>query len=150
MENKDQDKEIINPEVIEQNDDMSSIINDKAEGSSKVNTTDEDGSFKATYDKAAAAVALSYHEGDESPFVSALGYESRAQAIIDMAKELGIYVHKDPALFDQLKNLKEGANVPPELFEIISTILAFSYYLQGKTPASYTRKDGSKAINTEA
>ena len=106
MENKDQDKEIINPEVIEQNDDMSSIINDEAEGSSKVNTTDEDGSFKATYDKAAAAVALSYHEGDESPFVSALGYESRAQAIIDMGLEALEAEIKDCGLFrNKAKNI---------------------------------------------
>ena len=49
-----------------------------------------------------------------------------------------------------IKALEEGEEVPKELFEIIATILAFSYYLQGKTPSSYTREDGSRAINTEA
>lgn len=115
-----------------------------------INATDEDLSFKASYEKASAAVAISYNEEKKSPFVSALGYESRAQAIIDMAKELGVYVHKDPVLLNELKALKEGEQVPEQLFQIIAEILAFSYLLQGKTPESYIRADGTKAINTKA
>lgn len=115
-----------------------------------INATDEDLSFKASYEKASAAVAISYNEEKKSPFVSALGYESRAQAIIDMAKELGVYIHKDPVLLNELKALKEGEQVPEQLFQIIAEILAFSYLLQGKTPESYVRADGTKAINTKA
>lgn len=115
-----------------------------------IKATDEDLSFKASYEKASAAVAISYNEEKKSPFVSALGYESRAQAIIDMAKELGVYVHKDPVLLNELKALKEGEQVPEQLFQIIAEILAFSYLLQGKTPESYVRADGTKAINTKA
>lgn len=115
-----------------------------------INATDEDLSFKASYEKASAAVAISYNEEKKSPFVSALGYESRAQAIIDMAKELGVYIHKDPVLLNELKALKEGEQVPEQLFQIIAEILAFSYLMQGKTPESYIRADGTKAINTKA
>lgn len=115
-----------------------------------INATDEDLSFKASYEKASAAVAISYNEEKKSPFVSALGYESRAQAVIDMAKELGVYIHKDPVLLNELKALKEGEQVPEQLFQIIAEILAFSYLLQGKTPESYVRADGTKAINTKA
>lgn len=115
-----------------------------------IKATDEDLSFKASYEKASAAVAISYNEEKKSPFVSALGYESRAQAIIGMAKELGVYVHKDPVLLNELKALKEGEQVPEQLFQIIAEILAFSYLLQGKTPESYVRADGTKAINTKA
>lgn len=115
-----------------------------------IKATDKDLSFKASYEKASAAVAISYNEEKKSPFVSALGYESRAQAIIDMAKELGVYVHKDPVLLNELKALKEGEQVPEQLFQIIAEILAFSYLLQGKTPESYVRADGTKAINTKA
>lgn len=115
-----------------------------------INATDEDLSFKASYEKASAAVAISYNEEKKSPFVSALGYESRAQAIIDMAKELGVYIHKDPVLLNELKALKKGEQVPEQLFQIIAEILAFSYLLQGKTPESYLRADGTKAINTKA
>lgn len=115
-----------------------------------INATDEDLSFKASYEKASAAVAISYNEEKKSPFVSALGYESRAQAIIDMAKELGVYIHKDPVLLNELKALKEGEQIPEQLFQIIAEILAFSYLLQGKTPESYVRADETKAINTKA
>ena len=115
-----------------------------------INATDEDLSFKASYEKASAAVAISYNEEKKSPFVSALGYEPRAQAIIDMAKELGVYIHKDPVLLNELKALKEGEQVPEQLFQIIAEILAFSYLMQGKTPESYIRTDGTKAINTKA
>ena len=73
--------------------------------------------------------------------------DPQAQAIVDMAKELGIYIHRDPQLLNELKRLREGEQVPPELFTIIATILSFSYILQGKTPSSYTRPDGSRAIN---
>ena len=115
-----------------------------------IKATDEDLSFKASYEKASAAVAISYNEEKKSPFVSALGYESRAQAIIDLAKELGVYVHKDPVLLNELKALMEGEQVPEQLFQIIAEILAFSFLLQGKTPESYVRADGTKAINTKA
>ena len=125
-------------------------IKTEKEFHTRINATDEDLSFKQTYEKASSAIALSYDEEKKSPFVSALGYEERAEAIIEMAKELGLYVHKDPALFNQLKNLKEGEEIPKELFTIIATILSFSYILQGKTPEKYTRADGSTALNTKA
>ena len=115
-----------------------------------IHATDEDLSFKQSYAKASEAVAISYDEDKKSPFIAALGNESRAQAIIDMAKELGVYVHKDPTLLNELKHQKEAEGVPKELYSIIAEILAFSYYLQGKTPSSYTRPDGSRAINTDA
>ena len=144
MANQIDDDEITQTEVINPQ-------NEEAQENPAIDATDEDLSFKKSYESASAAIALSYDtEQKENPFVSALGYESRAQAIIDMARELGIYVHKDPALLNQMKNLKEGEEVPKELFTIIATILSFSYYLQGKTPETYKRKDGSTAVNTDA
>src|SRR5574344_211890 len=144
MANQIDDDEITQTEVIKPK-------NEEAQENPSIDATDEDLSFKKSYESASAAIALSYDtEQKENPFVSALGYESRAQAIIDMARELGIYVHKDPALLNQMKNLKEGEEVPKELFTIIATILSFSYYLQGKTPETYKRKDGSTAVNTDA
>ncbi len=144
MANQIDDDEITQTEVINPQ-------NEEAQENPSIDATDEDLSFKKSYESASAAIALSYDtEQKENPFVSALGYESRAQAIIDMARELGIYVHKDPALLNQMKNLKEGEEVPKELFTIIATILSFSYYLQGKTPETYKRKDGSTAVNTDA
>ncbi len=97
------------------------------------------------------AAALSYDEGkDAAPTLSAKGSGQRAQDIVKMAQELGIYVHQDQTLLNELKRLQEGEEVPPQLFGIIATILSFSYLLQGKTPENWTRPDGSRAINTKA
>ncbi|MCR5536202.1 MAG: EscU/YscU/HrcU family type III secretion system export apparatus switch protein [Succinivibrio sp.] len=101
-------------------------------------------------DKPTEAVGLSYHESDLAPIVASVGKGERAEAIVEMARELGIYIHRDPMLLNQLKQLKEGEQVPEELFTIIATILSFSYILQGKTPGIYRRADGSKAVNLKA
>jgi len=116
----------------------------------KIDATDEDLSFKQEYEKASEAVAISYDAKRHSPFISALGNDERAEAIVEMAKELGLYVHKDPALLNQLKGLKEGEEIPKELYTVIAIIMSFSYYLQGKTPEVYKRQDGSTAVNTNA
>lgn len=96
------------------------------------------------------AVGISYEEGAEAPKISAIGSGDRARAIVDMAKELGIYIHRDPVLLNELQRLQEGDEVPAELFEAIAIILSFSYILQGKTPENWTRPDGSRAINIKA
>ena len=97
------------------------------------------------------AVGISYDEDKRTtPVISSKCEGAMADAIVDMAKELGIYVHQDQQLLNQLKCLKEGEEIPRELFEVIAQILAFSYMLQGKTPQAYTRPDGSRAININA
>ena len=97
------------------------------------------------------AAALSYDEKhDAAPLLAAKGSGQRAQDIIEMAQELGIYVHQDEQLLNELKRLKVGQEVPPQLFGIIATILSFSYLLQGRTPEGWTRPDGTRAINTKA
>lgn len=97
------------------------------------------------------AAALSYDENSgKAPILAAKGSGSRAGEITEMAKELGIYIHQDEQLLNELQRLREGEEVPQQLFGIIATILAFSYVLQGKTPEGWPRPDGSRAINTKA
>ncbi len=113
---------------------------------------EEDDSFDFVFpkDRPSEAVSISYDEGELAPVIAAIGKGERAEAIVEMAKELGIYIHRDPVLLNQLKQLKEGEQVPEELFTIIATILSFSYILQGKTPGIYKRADGSQAVNLKA
>lgn len=97
------------------------------------------------------AVGISYESGkDTTPYISSKGSGERAQAIVDMANELGLYVHRDEGLLNQLLALREGEEVPQQLYGIIATVLAFSYMLQGRTPDKWKRPDGSTAINTKA
>ena len=104
------------------------------------------------YKNVTEAVALSYDEDNpkSAPFVAAKGDFERAQAIVEMAEELGLYIHQDEKLLRELKSLKEGEEVPSQLFGVIATILAFSYILQGKTPKTWRRRDGTRAINLQA
>lgn len=97
------------------------------------------------------AVGISYEDGkDKTPFISSKGEGAIADAIVEMANELGIYIHRDDQLLKELKCLKEGEEIPRELFEVIAQIMAFSYMLQGRTPESWIRPDGSKAVNINA
>lgn len=97
------------------------------------------------------AVGISYDEDTQTtPVISSKGEGAMADAIIAMANDLGIYIHKDEQLLNQLKCLREGQEIPRELFEVIAQILAFSYMLQGKTPQAWTRADGTRAININA
>ena len=112
-------------------------------------------STSAAYDdderKLREAIGISYDEDTKrTPVISSKGEGAMADAIVAMANELGIYVHKDEQLLNELKRLKEGQEVPPQLFGIIATILSFSYLLQGRTPEGWTRPDGTRAINTKA
>lgn len=96
------------------------------------------------------AAGISYKEEDKAPVISSLGEGEKAHAIVKMAKELGIYIHEDPLLADELSRLQEGEQIPKELFEVIAVIMSFSYILQGKTPDIYKRNDGSTAVNIDA
>jgi type III secretion system FlhB-like substrate exporter len=91
--------------------------------------------------------AISIKYDDNAPFIAAKGESKYADEIVEMAKELGIYVHKDPQLMKHLENLKEGENIPRPLFVVIAEIIAYSYYLQGKTPESWTDSEGVRHVN---
>ena len=98
------------------------------------------------------AVGLTYDSSAPSskPQVSARGEGTIADTIISRAQELGIYVHKDPTLLKNLEHLKEGDTIPKPLFTIIAEILAYSYYLQGKTPERWRDAEGRVHVNTKS
>jgi flagellar biosynthesis protein len=96
------------------------------------------------------AASIRYDEGSPAPILSEIGSGERAEAIVEMAKELGVYIHRDERLLSELKRLREGEEIPKELYAVIAAILSFSYILQGKTPETYKRQDGTTAVNTKA
>ena len=98
------------------------------------------------------ALGLTYDSSAPSnkPQVSARGEGTIADTIISRAQELGIYVHKDPTLLKNLEHLKEGDTNPKPLFTIIAEIIAYSYYLQGKTPERWRDAKGRVHVNTKS
>lgn len=81
------------------------------------------------------AVALAYRNHDTAPRVVAQGRGLVAQAIIDRAKEHGVYVHQSEELVGLLMQIELDQHIPPQLYLAVAELLAWIYKLeQGGTP----------------
>jgi flagellar biosynthesis protein len=79
------------------------------------------------------AVALKYRRNrDNAPKVVASGKGSTAQKIIELAREHNIYIHDDPDLVEVLSHLELNEEIPPDLYIVVSELLAFVYGLNKK------------------
>lgn len=86
------------------------------------------------------AIGLKYNtdEKGNAPEVIAKGFGELADEIIEMAKAHDVLVHEDQYLSEFLATLDLGQQIPEQLYYIIAELIAFSYVLQGKKPASWT------------
>jgi len=80
-----------------------------------------------------SAAALQY-DGDSAPRLVAKGYGELAEQIIALAERHGVYLHEDPMLAQALQQLRLNQEIPRKLYVAIARVIAFAYYLQGKTP----------------
>ena len=89
-----------------------------------------------TPDKRKSAIALAYQTGDTSPRVVAKGRGIIAQAIIERAREHGVFVHESEDLVSILMQVELDANIPPQLYQAVAELLAWIYRLEkgGTTP----------------
>jgi flagellar biosynthesis protein len=78
----------------------------------------------------ALAVALAYSPGETAPKVVARGRGLVAEAIIERAKEHGIFVHESPELVSLLLQVDLDAHIPPQLYIAIAELLAWLYALE--------------------
>lgn len=76
------------------------------------------------------AVALAYQAGQNAPKVVAKGRGLLAQAIIDRAKDAGVYVHESPELVSMLMQVDLDQHIPPELYLAVAELLAWIYRLE--------------------
>lgn len=76
------------------------------------------------------AVALAYNTGQSAPRVVAKGRGVLAEAIIERAKEAGVYVHESPALVSLLMQVDLDQHIPPELYTAVAELLAWLYRLE--------------------
>ena len=84
----------------------------------------------ASPDKRQMAVALAYQSGESAPKVVARGRGIIAQAIIDRAKEHGIFVHESQDLVGLLMQVELDEHIPPELYLAVAELLAWIYRLE--------------------
>jgi flagellar biosynthesis protein len=79
------------------------------------------------------AVALHY-DGKGAPRVTAKGQGYVADAILSRAREHGVPLHEDAMLAATLAQLDLGEEIPEALYRAVAQVLAFAYFLSGKTP----------------
>jgi flagellar biosynthesis protein len=88
-----------------------------------------------TPDKRRSAIALAYQAGDAAPKVVAKGRGLIAQAIIERAKEHGVYVHESEDLVGMLMQVELDDNIPPQLYLAVAELMAWLYRLErGESP----------------
>ncbi len=79
------------------------------------------------------AIALGYDQSKNgAPKVIAKGYGELAERIISIAKENKILIKDDPLLFESLKKLETGEEIPAKLYQVIAELLAFVYKVNKK------------------
>lgn len=83
------------------------------------------------------AVALHYDE-EHAPTVVASGEGDIAREIMEIANEHGIPLYENPELVSVLARLELGEEIPDVLYRVIAEIIAFAFYIQGRTPKDFS------------
>ena len=84
----------------------------------------------STPDKRKTAIALAYQAGNTAPRVVAKGRGLIAQAIIERAREHGVFVHESEDLVSILMQVELDENIPPQLYQAVAELLAWIYRLE--------------------
>lgn len=77
-----------------------------------------------------SAVALTYSSDAAAPTVLAKGRGLVAEAIIDKAREHGIYVHESRELVVLLMQVDLDQHIPHQLYIAVAELLAWVYLLE--------------------
>lgn len=80
------------------------------------------------------AIALTYgkNQSGGAPKVVAKGRGLIAQAIIERAKQHGVYVHESEDLVGLLMQVELDQEIPPQLYLAVAELLAWLYRLERK------------------
>lgn len=79
------------------------------------------------------AVALKY-DGRNAPKVTAKGEGFTAQQILELAEKHGVPLQSQPELARVLAQVPLGEEIPQQLYIAVAEVIAFAYFLSGKTP----------------
>ncbi len=86
-----------------------------------------------TFYNADIAVALQY-DGKKAPKVTAKGEGFTAQQILAIAEKHGVPLQNEPELARVLAQVPLGDEIPQELYIAVAEVIAFAYFISGKTP----------------
>ncbi|WP_305907311.1 EscU/YscU/HrcU family type III secretion system export apparatus switch protein [Methylomarinum sp. Ch1-1] len=90
-----------------------------------------------TYYTSDLAVALKY-DGENAPKVTAKGEGVTAQQILELAEQHGVPLQNQPELARILAQVPLGDEIPQQLYVAVAEVIAFAYFLSGKTAADDT------------
>jgi flagellar biosynthesis protein len=76
------------------------------------------------------AIALTYGKSQGAPRVVAKGRGLIAQAIIERAKQHGIFVHESEDLVGLLMKVELDQEIPAQLYLAVAELLAWLYHLE--------------------
>lgn len=83
------------------------------------------------------AVALAYGQTTGAPRVVAKGRGLIAQAIIERAKQSGVFVHESQDLVGLLMQVELDQQIPPQLYLAVAELLAWLYRLEHEGSADF-------------
>jgi flagellar biosynthesis protein len=88
------------------------------------------------------AVALKYDptKSIAAPKVLAAGKGAIAEKILELAREKGIPLYKDPELVEVLSQLDVGTEIQPELYQAVAEVLIFIFKMNQKKRKAGARK----------
>jgi flagellar biosynthesis protein len=76
------------------------------------------------------AVALSLSAAGQAPTVVAKGYGAVAEAIVQRAKDSGLYVHASSELVKLLMHVDLDSQIPPNLYLAVAEMLTWMHQLE--------------------
>ena len=81
--------------------------------------------------KSNKAVDLSYKKGDNAPVVVAKAKDILFDKMLKLARENGVVVYKDSGLAEILFHIREGKEIPFELYAAVSEVIAYCWKVNG-------------------
>lgn len=91
------------------------------------------------------AVALHY-DGNSAPKITGKGFNQLAEQLIDDMRRDGKLIHEDEELVKLLQQKEVGEEIPENLFLVIAELIAFAWYLDGKTPPQWEGRMLNKKV----
>jgi len=90
-----------------------------------------------TYDQSPESVVALLYDGGNAPKVTAKGRGKVAEEILELAKQHGIPLEKDPELTEILSQIPLGDEIPESLYLAIAEVISFAYLISGKRPPGF-------------
>lgn len=78
-------------------------------------------------------IALNY-DGQNAPTLTAKGDDELAETILAIARHHEVPIYENADLVRLLARLELGEAIPEALYRTIAEIIAFAWYLKGKSP----------------